>query len=84
MSLVGGFAMFQYHRERQFKADELNARLQLINDRILHSMSGNDPSFDPASVGSDTFEDLRISIITPSGTIVYDNSLDSLPSSNHL
>ena len=33
--LVGSFAIFQYYREKDFKAEELNARLQIINDRIL-------------------------------------------------
>ena len=33
--LVGCFITFQYHREKEFKADEMNTRLQMINTYIL-------------------------------------------------
>lgn len=33
--LVGCFIAFQYSREKDFKAEEMNARLQMINTYIL-------------------------------------------------
>ena len=36
------FAVFQYHREKQFKAESLNIRLQTINDRIFEGLVRND------------------------------------------
>lgn len=82
--LVGCFAVFQYHREKKYKAGELNAQLQLINDRILYDMADDDHSFDPKSLTPNPFNELRVSIIGEDGKIVYDNSLDSLPDNNHL
>lgn len=82
--LVGCFAAFQYHREKEFKADELNAQLQLINERILYDMAEDGGVFDPKSINPHPFDELRVSIIGEDGRIIYDNSIDSLPDNNHL
>lgn len=37
--LVGCFVGFQYHREKEFKAGELNAQLQLLNRHILDDIA---------------------------------------------
>lgn len=79
------FAMFQYHREKQFKAEELNARLQMTNDRIIDGLAHNTPMDVLLSDAiPENIPDLRISIINAAGKIIYDNSLDSLPGTNHL
>lgn len=78
------FAVFQYHREKQFKAESLNIRLQTINDRIFEGLVRNDTVFASLSTIPDNIPGLRISIIDANGKIVYDNSLDSLPGTNHL
>lgn len=82
--MVGCFVFFQYLREKEFKEEELNARLQAINSYILTELkSGHNVSeidlkeFDP-------LDNIRISVITDNGNIVYDNTLDSLPNTNHL
>lgn len=82
--LVGSFAIFQYYREKDFKAEELNARLQIINDRILEDLSETDSVHIPSAIQPHSFEGLRISIINTEGKVLHDNSLDSLPGSNHL
>lgn len=82
--MLGCFAVFQYHREKQFKAEELNLRLQMINDRIIGGQAHNGSLFSPASAIPHDFPDLRISIVSDSGKVIYDNSLDSLPGTNHL
>lgn len=82
--MLGCFAVFQYHREKQFKIEELNLRLQMINDRIIDGLVDNRSSFSPASAVPHDFPDLRISIISDNGLIIYDNSIDSLPGTNHL
>ncbi len=78
------FAVFQYHRERQLKADELNLRLQAVNDYILRGLAENDSVFVPAGMITVGFDDMRISIIDEDGRVVYDNTLDHLPESSHL
>ena len=82
--LVGGFVMFQYHREKEFKIAELNLQLQLINTYILDEL-GQGNSVTGIKPGEfHLSDDLRISIISPSGKMIYDNSLDSIPDTNHL
>jgi len=78
MLLVGCFVIFQYHREKEFKINELNTHLQLINRNIL-----DDKDSDPTKA-IHNFADLRISIIDSNGQVIYDNSLDSLPGENHI
>jgi len=78
--LVGCFVVFQYHREKEFKSEELNARLQGINSEILSEMRHGGAV--PDSLQG--FPGLRLSIISPDGRVVYDNSLDPNLATNHL
>lgn len=80
--LVSCVFFFQYRREKDFKAEEMNARLQILNEQLLHHLE--DESFDIDSFTAADFENLRISVIDTAGHVVYDNSLDSLPNTNHL
>ena len=82
--LAAGVVFFQYHREKEFKAEELNAQLQIVNANVLADFSENDSLNANYLIGQHPFDDIRISIVTLGGKVVYDNSLDSLPSSNHL
>lgn len=83
--MVGSFVAFQYHREKHFKAEELNSRLQVVNSIILEEISDT-TGFDPVAALKLVSPSgvLRVSIIDLDGNVVYDNTLDSLPSSNHL
>lgn len=80
--LMGCVVFFQYSREKQFKAGELNERLQQINAEILDDMeAGVDfRAFRRAAAP----EGMRVSVIDPEGRVVYDNTLDTLPAGNHL
>lgn len=80
--LVGCVVFFQYRREKQFKAEELNARLQQINSEILDDIA--DGGAYRGYRGDLAAEGLRVSVIDPQGRVVYDNTLDSLPAGNHL
>lgn len=75
------FAAFQYHRERHFKAEELNCRLQTVNEFLLMRADNTDTLARP---DAPQIEGLRISIIDLNGHVIYDNSLDSLPAKSHL
>ena len=81
-TMVLCFAAFQYHRERRFKAEELNSRLQILNISLLaetdHAVTACRFDSLPA------IEGLRVSVIDLQGRVIYDNSLDSLPAENHL
>ena len=82
--MVVCFVAYQYHREREFKASSLNAQLQLLNSNILADFSENDSLNANYLIGEHPFDDIRISIVARDGRVVYDNTLDTLPSSNHL
>lgn len=78
--LVGSLALFQYQREKKFKAEELNSRLQMVNDLILSRLD----STGRLTVPPVDIHGLRISVIDKQGKVIYDNSLDALPGTSHL
>ena len=67
-------------REKQYKSEFLNAQLQLYNTNIIKDIENGYSCKESVNGNKQPFEELRISIITLSGTVVYDNmlSLDSL------
>lgn len=73
---AGCFLVYQYQREREYKAEILNARLQDYNDRLYDKfvMFGevNQDSLD-AYIKRHNINELRVTIIHPDGTVVYDN-----------
>lgn len=82
--LVGCFITFQYYREKAFKAEEMNTRLQMINTYILTELAEGQNISGISLRDFHPFNDIRVSVIKDDGTVVYDNSIDSLPGKNHL
>ena len=83
-TLVGCFILFQYGREKHFKAEQLDAQLQLFNLRLLDAAGeGTPPDAFIARYGN-PYEDLRVTLIDRTGRVIFDNSLDTLPDANHL
>ncbi len=78
--LGGSMIVYQYFRERQYKADEFNEALQVVNAHIL---SGYGPGLAVDFAREYSIDDLRVSIIDLHGNVLYDNSLDSLPYGDH-
>lgn len=83
-ALVACFVFFQYGREKQFKAAQLDARLQLFNLRMLDALDEGVAPAEAAERHAGPFEALRITLIAPSGRVLFDNSLDTPPGANHL
>ena len=75
---------FQYMREKQYKSDFLSAQLQQYNRHLLETVEEGLPYETYIASHEKPFDDLRVSVITLSGAVVYDNmiSLDSLD--NHI
>lgn len=75
---------FQYIREKQYKSDFLSAQLQQYNRHLLETVEEGLPYESYIASHEKPFDDLRVSVITLSGAVVYDNmiSLDSLD--NHI
>ena len=82
-SIIICFIYFQYTREKQYKSDFLNAQLQLYNTTLLQTIESA-PSFEEyVETHTLPFEDLRISIISLDGTVIYDNMLPIDSLDNH-
>lgn len=82
--LVGCFIIFQYNREREFKSGEMNTRLQTINTYILTELEQGKEISQISLRDFHPFDDIRVSVISDEGRVVYDNSIDVLPGKNHL
>ncbi len=80
--LVGCFVCFQYHREKRFKAEALNAQLQLVNRHLLDELAGGTDVRALSAAPASPFEELRISVIDTAGRVVYDNTLDTIRASH--
>lgn len=82
--LVGCFIVFQYNREKEFKAEEMNTRLQIINTYLLTELEKGKDIREISLADFHPFENVRLSVISDDGTVIYDNSMDSVPGRNHL
>lgn len=85
LSIILCFIGFQYLREKQYKSDFLNAQLQMYNRNLLKVVEDGLSYEEYIAKNEKPFEDLRVSIISLSGAVIYDNmiSLDSLDNHSH-
>lgn len=87
-SIVALFTVFQYQREKSYKAEKLNTRLQTLNRCVLSS--GAQPA-DMAAAADSLLRStsprnsgpLRLTVISTDGTVVYDNTCDPRREANH-
>ena len=84
--LMVSVALFQYGREKEFRREQLNTRLEAYNDIIYHNLGLIEGDmFDMDSLLSlmpDTA--LRVSVIDRDGRVIYDSSADIWVIENHL
>lgn len=69
--MVGCFVVFQYHREKEFKAEEIDKQLQLINTYILTELGEGHYVPDIRLDDFKPFDDIRVSVISDKGHIIY-------------
>lgn len=79
-AMVLCFIGFQYIREKEYKSELLNTQLQQYNQHLITSVEAGDSFEDYIATHDKPFDELRVSIITLSGAVVYDNIIlpDSL------
>ena len=65
-TLVTCFVLFQYGREKHFKAEQFNARLQLLNLRMLDAVDGGTSPETFVARQGNAFGDLRVTVRTMS------------------
>lgn len=88
IAFVVCFMAFQYRREKDYKVELLNTQLQNYNDQLSDFLFIQD-SLETTTLGqyvrSHHLNDLRVTLITPNGKVIFDN-LRKNPEqfSNHL
>ena len=74
---------FQFLREKRYKSDLLSAQLQLYNRQLLEIIDGDLPYEKFIETYKKPYDDLRVSIITLAGDVIYDNMLPIDSLNNH-
>ena len=74
---------FQFRREKEYKSELLSAKLQLYNLQILEVIEGGLPYEEFIDTNKKPYEDLRVSVITLGGAVIYDNMIPIDSLDNH-
>ena len=81
---VGRFAAYQYGREKYFKIERLDARLQLLNLRLLDELAAGVRPDSLMAGNAGRFPGLRLTILDHKGRVHYDSRSDTTRLANHL
>ncbi len=82
-AMVLCFIGYQYIREKEYKSEFLNAQLQQYNRHLLTAVENGESYEDYVATHTKPFDELRISIITLTGAVIYDNTLPIDSLDNH-
>lgn len=82
-AMVLCFIGYQYVREKEYKSAFLNAQLQQYNRHLLTTLEEGEPFEDYIATHDKPFDELRISIITLTGAVIYDNAIPIDSLDNH-
>ena len=80
--LAAAFMVFQFNREKEYKIDMMDTRLQVHNQRILDDMRKGEDIASIVSRISAPVDSLRVTLIDSEGDVIYD-SRNPVPTSNH-
>lgn len=80
--LAAAFMVFQYHREKEYKTDMMDTRLQMHNARLLDDLRKGEAIENIVARISSPADNLRVTLIDGEGKVVYDSSKRSI-ASNH-
>lgn len=82
-ALVLCFVGYQYLREKQYKSEFLSATLQQYNRHLLEEVDEGRSFETCISTHEMPFSDLRITLITLSGAVIFDNTIPIDSLDNH-
>ncbi|MCM1071859.1 MAG: ATP-binding protein [[Clostridium] fimetarium] len=83
-ALVAVFAIFQYQREKTFRAELLDMELQAHNGRVIDDMGKGEDITSIERRIRPPMEGLRLTMIDKSGKVLFDNNDKTpFPESNH-
>ena len=74
---------FQFLREKRYKSELLSAQLQLYNLQLLETIEDGLPYEEFLIMYKKPYEDLRVSVITLAGAVIYDNMIHIDSLDNH-
>lgn len=83
-AIVLCFIGFQYLREKEYKSEFLDAQLQQYNRHLLVAVEDGESYEEYIASHEKPFDDLRITLITLSGAVVYDNTIEANSLDNHV
>lgn len=78
------FVGFQYFREKQYKSELLSVQLQMYNRHLLEAVEEGTAYEEYVNYHEKPSADLRVSVVTLAGAVVYDNKLPLDSLDNHL
>ena len=88
LAFVICFLAFQYRREKEYKVELLNTQLQNYNDQLsdfIFQQDTLDTGMLRSYVRSHHLNDLRVTLIEPTGKVIFDNlRMDAEQFKNHL
>ena len=69
------FIAYQYQREREYKIELLNTKLQDYNSRLYEQLENQplDSEIIDGYINNHILEDLRVTLIDAQGNVVYDS-----------
>ena len=82
-TIVLCFIGFQYQREKEYKSEFLNAQLQQYNLHLLSAVEEGESYEEYIGTHEKPFEDLRITLITLHGAVIYDSAIKKDSLDNH-
>ena len=82
-TIVICFIGFQYLREKEYKSEFLSAQLQQYNQHLLVAIEDGESYEAYIASHEKPFDDLRITLITLSGAVIYDNTIPVDSLGNH-
>ncbi len=83
VALSGCFLLFQHSREKRYKCERLDARLQLLNFRVATALHENVRPDSICERFLGAFDGLRLTVIDSTGRVVYDSDAGLQEAENH-
>ena len=82
-AMVLCFVTFQYFKEREYKYEFLSSLLQQYNQHLLIAIEDGQSYEEYIATHSKPFNNLRITLITLTGAVIYDNTISIESLDNH-
>ena len=82
-AIVLCFVTFQYFKEREYKSEFLSSLLQQYNQHLLIAIEDGQSYEEYIATHNKPFNNLRITLITLTGAVIYDNTISIESLDNH-